>query len=81
MCRAKVHSKLLDKGYFRPIVHNNMHSGEVTLLNEYLQKSNGLQDECNVKNGYDSYMQEHKYFLDESRKFKSRVGKLSAKIL
>ena len=81
MCRVKVSSKLHNKGYLRPNVHNNMHSEEVTLLNDYLQKSNGLQDECNVKNGYDAYMQEHKYYLDESRKFKSRFGKLTAKIL
>ncbi|MDB1125567.1 hypothetical protein [Vibrio algarum] len=81
LCRAQVNLKLLDKGYSRPEFHNNINGSQANSFKEYIQKSNTLQDECHERNGYDLYVEGHHYYLGESKKIKSRIGKLGARWL
>lgn len=81
LCRAQVNSKMLDKGYSLPEFNSNINSLESASFKGYLQKSNSLQDECHEKNGYNLYVEGHHYYLSESKKIKSRIGKLGARWL
>lgn len=81
LCRAQVDSKLLDKGYSRPEFHNNIDSRQASSFKDFLQKSNRLQEECHQRNGYDLYVDGHRYYLSESKKLKSRIGKFGARWL